>query len=91
MTGILIDPDTGDLMIWDGGLMVGDNTAQVAQAILMADRGEFKEHPLLGAGIIKLMHGGGDPMWAAEARDMLQSAGVPVRRVTLDGNKITLE
>lgn len=91
MVGILIDPETGDLMVRDGSLVIGDNTGQVAQAVLQANRGELKEHPLLGAEIVKLHHGNGDVMWAADAKDMLQAAGVPVKRVVLDGNEITLE
>ncbi len=89
--GMLIDPETGDLMVRDSSLVVGDNTGQVAQAVLQANRGEFKEHPLLGAEIVKLQHGNGDQMWAASARDMLHAAGVPVKRVRLEGNEITLE
>ncbi len=88
---MLIDPETGDLMVRDGSLKLGDNTEQVAEAILLAGRGEFKEHPLLGAEIVKLQNGNGDPMWATGAKDMLQAAGVPVKRVRLDGNQITLE
>lgn len=91
MVGMLIDPETGDLMVRGGSLVLGDNTGQVAQAVLQANRGEFKEHPLLGAEIVKLKNGPGDPMWPAAARDMLQSAGVPVKRVTLQGGEITIE
>ncbi|MDR2894238.1 MAG: hypothetical protein LBU97_02110 [Alistipes sp.] len=91
MTGMLIDPETGDLQVAGGSVVVGDNTAQVAEAILVASRGEFKEHPLLGAEIVRLQNGNGDAMWAASAKDMLHAAGVPVRRVRLDGNEITIE
>ncbi len=88
---MLIDPETGDLTIRDGAVVIGDTTAQVAQTVLAANRGEFKEHPLMGAEIIRLQHGNGDDLWAAAARDILQAAGVPVKRVTLHGNEITIE
>jgi len=91
MKGILTDSETGDLMVRGGSLVVGDNTAQVAETVLLATPGEFKEFPLLGAGACLLHHSEGDPMWAATARDMLRSAGVPVGRVVLEGNEITIE
>lgn len=87
----MIDPQTGDLMVRGGAAVVGDNTEQVAQAILQANRGEFKELPLIGAEIVRLMGGNGDRMWAANARDMLVAAGLPVKRVKLEVEKITIE
>ena len=88
---MLIDPETGDLMVRGGALVLGDNTEQVAEAIITANRGEFKEYPLLGAEVVKLQHGNGDPMWAANTKNMLQAAGVPVKRVLFDKNEITIE
>ena len=41
----MIDPETGDLMVRSGALVVGDTTAQTAEAVLQAMRGEFKEFP----------------------------------------------
>lgn len=91
MKGLLIDPSTEDLQITGGTIAIGDNTAQVAEAVLQASPGEFKEFPLLGAGIIQLHHGHADPMWGSHAKEMLLAAGVPVKRVLLEGNKITVE
>ena len=48
----MIDPETGDLMVRSGALVVGDTTAQTAEAVLQAMRGEFKEFPLLGACLL---------------------------------------
>jgi hypothetical protein len=59
MVGMLIDPDTGDLQVKDGALALGDNTEQVAECVLLAARGELKEHPLVGAEITKLANGNG--------------------------------
>ena len=91
MKGMLTDPETGDLMVRDGSLVLGDNTEQVAQAVIMAARGEFKEHPLIGAEISRLVNGNYDPMWSSDARTMLQACGVPVQRVAIKDNEITIE
>ncbi|MDR1274597.1 MAG: hypothetical protein LBK12_08605 [Odoribacteraceae bacterium] len=91
MIGMLIDTETGDLQVKNGTLVPGDTTEQVATSVLLAARGEFKEYPLIGAEIYKQVNGNADPMWLANARQMLQACGVPVRRVVLKDNQITIE
>ena len=91
MIGMLIDPETGDLQVKSGSLVLGDNTEQVAERVIMAARGEIKEHPLVGAEISKLANSNGDPLWCANAKQMLQTVGVPVSRVRLEDNQITIE
>ncbi len=91
MVGMLIDPETGDLQVKNGSLVFGDNTEQVAECVLLAARGELKEYPLIGAEISKLTNGNPDPMWCANAKQMLQACGVPVTRVRLENNQITIE
>lgn len=88
---MLIDPDTEDLQIKGGTLALGDNTQQVTQCVIMAARGELKEHPLVGAEITKLINGNTNPMWCSDARQMLYACGVPVSRVTIKDNQITIE
>lgn len=91
MVGVLIDAETGDLQVKDGSLALGDNTEQVAECVLVAARGELKEHPLVGAEIYKLTNGNNDLFWCANAKQMLQAVGVPVSRVRLKDNQITIE
>lgn len=87
----MTDPETGDLMVRDGALVVGDTTAQTAEAVLRAMRGEFKEFPLLGAETLKMLGGNEDPMWRADARNMLQACGVPASRIEIENGRITIE
>ena len=88
---MLIDPDTGDLQVRDKALVLGDNTGQVAECVLLAARGEIKEFPLVGAEISKLTGSSVDPLWCGNAKQMLQACGVPVSRVVLKDNQITIE
>jgi hypothetical protein len=88
---MLLDEETGDLRVEGGGLVVGDATGQVTRHVLLASPGEFKEHPLVGAGIYKLANGQAGPFWGAEARQMLRACGVPATRVTVKGNLVTVE
>ena len=91
MKGILINPDGWDLLIENKALVIGVGTSQVAEHVIRANRGEFKEFPLIGAEVDKLKNGIKDPMWSATTRDMLNTCGVPVERVIVAGDKITLE
>jgi hypothetical protein len=50
MKGILIDID-GDIMIRNKSVVIGDNTQDCIERVLMAEKGEFKEYPVLGAGL----------------------------------------
>lgn len=91
MRGILTDPRTGDIQITDGRMAVGDTTAQTAECVLRAVRGEFKEHPLLGGEVVKMLGGAENPMWKAAAKAMLQAAGLSVRRIDVNNGQITIE
>lgn len=59
--GILLDEETGDLLIRatrgidgkiTGGLVVGPSAAQDVGIVLMAAKGEIKENPVLGVGAV---------------------------------------
>lgn len=49
MNGLQIDIDTGDLLVERSAAVVADASGFIAELVLRSCRGEFKEHPLLGA------------------------------------------
>ncbi len=62
--GILLDEETGDLAISVvrdasgkivSGLTIGDTDYQNIELILLSDKGDFKEHPILGVGAEKYL------------------------------------
>lgn len=91
MKGILIDIATGDLLIENGRVAVGDTESQTAEAVVVTMRGELKEHPLLGGEAGKLRGGCLDVMWAGEVRQMLRGCGVDCERVKIENDIITIE
>lgn len=91
MTGLLTIVGASDLMREDGALMLGDVSGQVIEHVLRANRGEYKEHPLLGAEVVKRQKGVESRLWCARARDMIRQAGVAVSRVAIDGQRIIVE
>jgi len=52
--GILIG-ENGDLLIENGSLVLGESDAQHVDAIISACKGEFKELPALGVGIVSYL------------------------------------
>lgn len=91
MIGLLIDMETGDLQVKNGGLVIGESMSQVAEFILIANPGDFKEYPLIGAELFKLNNGSADLLWCSKTKNMLSACGVNVSRVTVSDNQITIE
>ena len=101
-TGIMIDPMTGDLQIDPErnaqgqiarGLSIGETTAQNQAIILQAFKGEFKEHPTLGAGISDILGDNETTGWRREIALQLEADGMKVNSVGLDlkNNKLTID
>lgn len=92
MTGILIDPETGDLDIRQGTIAIGDNTAQCIEEVIVSNRGEYKECPLVGGELVKLSNGETARFWPNRVRSMCVAMGLSIKRVNLDKNgRITVE
>lgn len=92
MKGILIDEQTGDLMTVQGVIAIGDTEVQTAEAVLMMQRGELKEHPMLGGEARKMCGGHPDRMWASDVRAMLRGCGVECEKVRMEEDgTITIE
>lgn len=88
MRGILIDTETGDLLVGRDGIATGDSESQTAEAVVTTMRGELKEHPLLGGEAGRMLGGQVDVMWPGEVRQMLRGCGVECERVTFDADGI---
>ncbi len=86
MKGLTTDIETGDLLIERKAMAIADNEAQTIEAVLLAQRGEFKERPLIGAAVRQLLGGCKDVFWPQETKKMIKAAGVEVSRVTVDAD-----
>lgn len=91
--GLMTEAGLGDLVTAPGGCAVGGTAAQTVEGVLAANRGEWREWPLLGGEVRRMMHGPGRGMiWAQRAREMCREAGVAVSRVTVkEGGRIVVE
>lgn len=91
MTGILLDPQTGDLAVNDGALVIGDVTSQTIEHVLLTNRGEVKIFPMVGAEVVRMRKGTADAVWCAAAKSMLRLCGVPVSKVYAAAGEIYVE
>ncbi len=92
MNGILIDTESGDLLIEHGRVVIGDTDSQIAESVLVTLRGEWKEWPLIGGEVEKALGGQVDVMWRGEVKKMLHACGLDVRQIHIsEDNTITVE
>lgn len=91
MRGILTDAETGELLVKGGRAAVGDTEGQTAEAVLLSNRGEWKEWPLIGAEALQMLAGEPDPMWEQKTERMMRECGCNVTRVRLKDGEITVE
>lgn len=90
MIGILVDSTTGDLMIRDGSLVLGEASEQVIEHALVAARGEYREYPQIGAEVTRRAHGIASRLWCARAKMVCRACGIAVSQIDIDGNTITI-
>jgi len=99
MKGIRIDED-GDVMVRPckdldkkvaKGLIVGNVDMDIAERIIRAWQGEFKEAPLLGGNIDKFRNGIYDPFFQGHVHEQLISEGLSVSRVEVTEKGVAVE
>ncbi|GAB3734908.1 hypothetical protein [Spirosoma lituiforme] len=88
-TDILFDPITGDILIENGELVVGDSTDQHTKDLIVIDKGWYKHDPRRGVGAVNFVNDDNNlPGLAAAIRLELIADGQDVDYVDigLDGN-----
>jgi hypothetical protein len=73
------------------GLVIGDVTAQNQAAILIAQKGEFKEYPTTGVGLNDIVNDDNSMHWEAEIAGQLKADGQRITRLSLDEKGLILE
>ena len=86
MKGILIDHETGDLLIEKRQMQIGNAEQQVVGLLLETSPGEWKEYPMLGADARSQLGGNIDPFWPLQTKKMIRACGVDVKNVVVSGN-----
>ena len=82
--GLVTDPVGHDLV-------VGDVTLQNQALILLAQPGEWKEHPMVGCGIGDMANDDDTNAWRRAIREELARDGMKVRNLKIEENNITID
>lgn len=62
MQGILLNKETFELELSNKQLSIGTTDEQNVQLILLTNKGEWKENPVLGAGLLSYLHSNASDM-----------------------------
>ena len=83
----LIVDETGDLIIVNGDVKIDESDTQHVDHIVVADKGQFRQFPLIGVGILRMVNGSPNPQeLKQQIKLQLESDGYNVRQITIDPN-----
>jgi len=86
VTDILMDQATGDIACVNGDFVIGDATIQHQADLIVSKKGEFKESPLVGAGVEMFLNDDQYDM-LREIRSEFEKDGMEVNAIDLvEGN-----
>lgn len=82
--GLMTDPAAHDLV-------VGDVTLQNQALILQSQKGEWKEHPMVGCGIEGITNDDDNGQWKRDIREQLTRDGLKVRSLKINQDNIEID
>ena len=85
MTDILLDSE-GGLLIQNGDFVIGESSLQHQDHIIIAQKGEYKEHPEIGVGILTHLYNENPVEALSEIRRNLEYDGAKVNIVKIAEN-----
>lgn len=89
--GLQTDTETADLLVHQRAAVVAEASGFIAETVLLAAPGDFKEVPLLGADARSMLAANRDPFWLGNTKKMLRAVGVDVAAINVaDTGVITI-
>lgn len=89
----LIQDNSGavDLELNDGSMATGDTKFQEEYLVLATQRGEWKEHPLVGAGVADMAGDEDLRFWKREITENLARVGIKIKGVSLNNGQLEIK
>lgn len=85
MQDILVTEE-GNLRIENGDFVIGDATLQHQQHIILAQKGEYKEAPEIGVGVLTEIHNENPRELLTKIRRNFEYDGMTVNKLTIETN-----
>lgn len=88
---MLLDNDN-DLRVENGDLVIGESEAQHIDHLLVANKGEYKQHPLTGAGLPTMLKSGNRKGGIhREVKLQMEADGYGVKTLKVDWPEINID
>ena len=89
----LIQDNSGavDIELSDGSMATGDTQFQEEYLVLATQRGEWKEHPLVGAGVADMAGDEDLRFWKREITENLARVGIKIKGVSLNNGQLEIK
>ena len=89
----LIQDNSGavDIELSDGSMATGDTQFQEEYLVLATQRGEWKEHPLVGVGVADMAGDEDLRYWKREITENLARVGIKIKGVSLNNGQLEIK
>lgn len=84
--GMQLDEMTNDLKIENGHIAIGETLPQNEFLLLVMNKGELKEDPLVGVGISDMLNDNDTIGWKRKIRDGLKADGMKVEQISISSD-----
>lgn len=81
-----LDEMTNDLKIENGHIAIGETLPQNEFLLLVMNKGELKEDPLVGVGISDMLNDNDIIGWKRKIRDGLKADGLTVEQISISSD-----
>lgn len=81
-----LDEMTNDLKIENGHIAIGETLPQNEFLLLVMNKGELKEDPLVGVGISDMLNDNDTIGWKRKIRDGLKADGMKVEQISISSD-----
>lgn len=90
MTDIILTTDL-DLQVVNGDLVTGDCLKQAQQLLLGTNKGEWKQNPTMGVGVVNYLETASMSELSREIREQFTKDGMKVSSVNISGTTLNVE
>lgn len=81
-----LDEMTNDIKIENGHIAIGETLPQNEFLLLVMNKGELKEEPLVGVGISDMINDNDILGWKRKIRDGLKADGLTVEQISISSD-----